>query len=169
MFYEGASSWLICQANQTRPGQPWHHLFDSFQGLSSPSEHDGSHWAPGNLACPLAVAERRNLAEFGKTHFYPGWIPERFVDVTDKSFAFVHIDVDLYEPTRLSLEFFYPRIQAGGIILCDDYGFTSCPGATRAVDEFLSDKPENMLALPGGGGFLIKGVQTNLSLLTSDF
>lgn len=157
--YQGASSWLICQANRTRPGQPWHHLFDSFQGLSRPGVHDGSHWAEGNLACPLAVAQR-NLAEFAQTRFYPGWIPERFAEVADQTFALVHIDVDLHEPTRLSLEFFYPRIQAGGILICDDYGFTTCPGATRAVDEFLSDKPEKMLAMPGGGGFLIKGVPT---------
>jgi hypothetical protein len=50
----------------------------------------------------------------------------------------------------------------GGIILCDDYGFTSCPGATKSIDEFLNDKPEKMISLADGGGFMIKGVQTSL-------
>jgi hypothetical protein len=32
-----------------------------------------------------------------------------------------------------------------------------CPGATAAIDEFLENKPEQMLALDNGGGFFIKG------------
>lgn len=48
--------------------------------------------------------------------------------------------VDLYEPTKDSIEFFYDKLNVGGIFLCDDYGFTSCPGATKAIDEFLVDK-----------------------------
>ena len=72
----------------------------------------------------------------------------------------VHVDVDLYEPTLASLAFFYPRMNPGGVMVCDDYGFTTCPGATKAVDEFLHDKPEKMIALPNGGGFFIAGVST---------
>ena len=75
-------------------------------------------------------------------------------------FSFVHIDVDLYEPTRDSLAFFLPRMTAGGIIVVDDYGFATCPGATQAVDDILRHGPEKMLAMPDGGGFLIKGQAT---------
>ena len=108
-------------------------------------------------------ATRANLAEFGDAvKFYPGWIPERFHDVAECRFRFVHIDVDLYEPTRDSLAFFYPRVEDCGIIVCDDYWFTTCPGATRAVDEFLANKPEKMLPLAQGGGFLVKGQATAL-------
>jgi hypothetical protein len=45
----------------------------------------------------------------------------------------------------------------GGVIICDDYGFESCPGATRALDDFLADKPERVLSMPAGGGFIVKG------------
>jgi len=68
----------------------------------------------------------------------------------------VYIDVDLYGLTRDSLAFFYPRMQTGGINLCDDHGITTCPGATAAFNEYLLDKPETMIGLPCGGGFLIK-------------
>ncbi len=44
--------------------------------------------------------------------------------------------------------------------MCDDYGFTSCPGATKACDEFFLDKPEKMIALSCGGGFCIVGTTT---------
>src|SRR5688572_31529904 len=42
-------------------------------------------------------------------------------------------DVDVYQPTRDSLEYFYPRLVTGGILVCDDYGW---PGARKAVDDF---------------------------------
>ena len=48
----------------------------------------------------------------------------------------------------------------GGIIICDDYGFSTGPGATAAVDEYLAAKAEKMIMLPYGSGLLIKGVST---------
>jgi hypothetical protein len=155
--FQGAMSWLILRANG---GQRQHHLFDSFEGLSNPNPVDGDHWAPGALACS-EDAVHRNLAEFsGHFKSYKGWVPERFHEVEERRFSFVHIDVDLYEPTHASLAFFYPRMSPGGIIVCDDYNFTSCPGASRAVDDFLADMPEKMIGLSAGGGFLIAGTAT---------
>jgi len=155
--FKGATSYLICKANLNAGDRRVHHVFDSFAGLSEPSAADGVFWLEGDLACSLDVV-RANLAEFGDAavRFRQGWIPDRFPDVSDQRFSFVHIDVDLYEPTRNNMAFFYPRMQPGGIILCDDYGFTTCPGATAAFDDYLNDKPEPIIGLPCGGGFLIK-------------
>lgn len=158
--YKGAGSYIICKMNQDNRILKTHHVFDSFEGVSSPDAVDGKHWTKGNLAC-AEVDVRENLLEFQDIVFYSGWIPERFSEVANKKFSFVHIDVDLFQPTKDSLEFFYTRVESGGIIVCDDYGSTLCPGATKACDDFLADKPEKMLAMSGGGGFLIKGVVTS--------
>jgi hypothetical protein len=154
--YEGSSSWLICSAN--RGTNRVHHLFDSFEGLSEPETADGTHWRKGDLAVGEELV-LKNLAEFGDAVVaHKGWIPERFKDVNGRSFAFVHVDVDLRQPTLDSLEFFYPRLSPGAVFLCDDFGCSTCPGATAAIDDFLSDKPESMIALDAGGGFFIKGM-----------
>jgi O-methyltransferase len=159
--YRGASSYLICRFNASLPGVPrTHFMFDSFLGLSEPGTQDGEHWNSGDLQVPQDDA-KQVLAEFTHTVFLPGWIPERFADAETRIFSFVHIDVDLYQPTKDSIEFFYPRLQPGGILLCDDYGFGTCPGATKAMDNYLTDKPEKMLSLCSGGGFLIKGCATH--------
>lgn len=155
--YLGATSFLICAANRAR-GRT-HHVFDSFEGLSEPGERDGDHWRAGDLSVSEATV-RDVLSGFDRVRLHRGWIPERFPDVADRTFAFVHVDVDLYEPTRDSVAFFLPRLVPGGILVCDDYGQSSCPGATRAVDELLAERPENMLAMPDGGGFLIAGRPT---------
>jgi len=161
--YLGASSYLMALMNkETKAFQRTHHLFDSFEGLSEPSDKDGVHWSKGDLSIGEEVV-RKKLSKFSELKFHKGWIPEKFNEVKDLKFAFVHIDVDLYQPTLDSIAFFYERMSAGGIILCDDYGFTSCPGATKACDEFLEGKPEQMIALSCGGGFIIKGVETSNS------
>jgi O-methyltransferase len=157
--FEGAGSWLICQSVAAHTAPRTHYVFDSFEGLSAPSTEDGTAWAKGNLSCGIDIV-KRNLSPFERVELHKGWIPQAFEGVGAATFAFVHIDVDLYEPTRDSMQFFYERMSSGGIIICDDYGFTTCPGATKAVDEFLADKPEKMVSLPTGGGFLIKGVTT---------
>ena len=156
--FKGASSWLMCAA--TQDSGRTHHLFDSFEGLSAPEPEDGTHWEAGALAAGEDIV-LGNLSPFADTlKFYKGWIPERFAEVEDKTFAFVHVDVDLRQPTLDSFSFFYPRLSDGGILVCDDYACTTCPGATAAIDEFLNDKPEKMVALDAGGGFLIKGKRT---------
>ena len=158
--FQGAGSYLICQANTRSANFQRHHfMFNSFAGLSAPVTSDGSYWSEGDLSSPLEIAQA-NLSEFKQISFHKGWIPERFSDVDNRIFAFVHIDVDLYQPTSDSISFFYSQMNNGGIIVCDDYGFSSCPGATEAVNNFLSDKPERMVALPAGGGYLIKGCVT---------
>ena len=160
--YHASSSYLICSfvARSVLPKS--HHLFDSFEGLSVPVPQDGGHWQPNDLRVDFGQAARR-LSKFEGVHFYKGWIPNRFNEVANRRFSFLHIDVDLYEPTRDSVAFFYPRMNSGGVIICDDYGSSVCPGATKAMDEYLQDKPEKMVMLSDGGGFLIKGIPTSES------
>jgi hypothetical protein len=154
--YKGATSKLILNMNAKSRHHKIHHIFDSFEGLSKPGDKDGVHWTKNDLSAGEDIVSE-NLHPWENFMMYKGWIPERFNDIKAKKFSFIHVDVDLYSPTKDSIEFFYNKLSNGAIFLCDDYGFTSCPGATQALDDFLCDKPEKMIALSGGGGFFIKG------------
>lgn len=158
--YKGCSSYIILRANKKSSFSRTHHIFDSFEGLSRPSGKDGKYWVEGDLSMDLDTV-KNNLKDFERVKFYQGWIPDRFKEISDLTFSFVHVDVDLYGPTLESIKFFYDRLNAGGIFVCDDYGFLTCPGATAAIQEFLLSKPEKMVALPGGGGFFIKACLTS--------
>lgn len=49
--------------------------------------------------------------------------------------ALLHIDLDVYQPTKFVLNYLYKKISKGGMILIDDYN--QVDGANKAVDEFL--------------------------------
>ena len=63
------------------------------------------------------------------------------------------MDVDLYESTKAGLEFFYPRMSRGGIIMSHDY--PSLNGVLKAVTEFFADKPDPVIDIAGGEQCLI--------------
>jgi O-methyltransferase len=148
---EGSSSYLIARAFSDRT----HYMFDSFEGCSEPTSEDNTYFFKGTLACSMEEV-RENLKDCPNLSYHKGWIPERFADVESRRFAFVHIDVQLYKPTYDSLAFFYPRMNKGGIMIFDDYGFTTCPGATRAIEQFLTDKKEPIIELSCGSAFILK-------------
>jgi O-methyltransferase len=149
--FQGLTSWLMCRENADR-GKA-HHVFDSFQGISSPGELDGEHWHEGDLSAAEPEV-RSNLAAYDFVHYHAGWIPARFPDVETKTFSLVHVDVDLYDPTKDSLEFFWPRMVTGGVILMDDYGYGTCPGARRAADQLAARENVTILELSSGQGIL---------------
>jgi O-methyltransferase len=149
--YEGGSSWLMCQARGRRST---HWGFDSFEGLSTPSQRDGGFWSAGDLASSESAA--RALLEPLGAVVLKGWIPEVFVQSKIERLVFAHVDVDIHDPTLASFEYFYDLLVPGGVIVCDDYGFIPCRGAKEAVDEFMADRPENVIHCPTGQGIVIK-------------
>lgn len=139
-------------------------VFDSFEGLAEFDEADrGGAIAPDQEAPARArfASDYDHMvaltADYPEITLYRGWIPDRFPEVADRTYGFVHLDVDLYRATLDSLTFFYPRLVPGGAIFFDDYGFDLLPGCRRAVDEYLGDQaPQLFLHLPVGSAFLIK-------------
>lgn len=152
--FKGGGSFVMLSATSSK------HLygFDSFEGLSEPIEADipneptAFRWQTNDMAVGSELAAT-NLASFsGRFSLFPGWIPSRFHEVEDKTISLLHIDVDLFEPTLSSLEFFYPRMSPGGVIVCDDYGFSTCPGARKAMDEFFESRSDKVIHLTTGQG-----------------
>lgn len=110
---------------------------DGFRGLPAPCQYD-KH-SEGDFA--LTNEEFRALKEvFMSRHnvtIMTGYSPEVFEAFPDDmQFAFVHVDVDLYDSVKHALDYFYPKLLPDGMMLFDDYGFTTTPGAKRAVDEW---------------------------------
>ena len=126
---------------------------DSWEGVSEPGEFDTEYFKTVKLKSEMAWA-KNNLSRYNNIELKKGWIPEVFKDIEDKTYSFVHVDVDLYEPTKESIEYFWPKIVSGGVLICDDYGSYKTEGARKAVND--SFERHNILELPTGQAIIWK-------------
>lgn len=143
--YRGLSSYLLCGRLKRQDSSfdgSGYEIYDSFEGLSEPLPQDNPALAedivarstrPGMFSCPLESVQRA-LSAFPGITFGVGWIPDAFPK-DERRYRFVHVDVDLYQPTKASFEHFWPQLVPGGIMVCDDYNW---PGGRRAVEEFAA-------------------------------
>lgn len=65
-------------------------------------------------------------------------VPKFVSDNPNIKISLLNLDVDIYEPTVTILEYLYPLITSGGIMILDDYEMF--PGETNAVNEYFKDK-----------------------------
>lgn len=146
------------------------HVCDSFQGMPQVSPEDNFH-KPGDFSGTQEERVFRGLSQLGKNFrqhvgFFSDTIPtmERHGPGV---IAFAHIDADLFGSVLEALEFCYPRMNANGIIILDDYGAPSCLGAKQAADEFFASKPEQIVALSQPAHGCVIGGGNLFEVLTS--
>lgn len=136
--YRGGSAKLICQGK----GDRTLHLFDTFEGLPHDDEGD-SGFVKGMYSANYEDVKRA-FANEKNVYLYKGWFPDTAGPIKDRKFSFVHLDVDLYESTVACLNFFYDRMEKGGILLSHDY---EQEGVKKAFTEFFKGKPEVVIGL----------------------
>ena len=86
-------------------------------------------------------------------------IPEYLEKTPGLRIALLHLDLDLYEPTKVALEQLYPRVVPGGVVLLDEYGMDGFPGESQAFDEYFGDNRPKLTKFPyisTPGGYFIK-------------
>jgi hypothetical protein len=146
-LYQGFSIWFAEQIGRGKvPADFRFYGFDSFEGLP-PTEVDRDHYKAGQLAADYDTV-RANLTRFGadwkRLQLFKGFYSaalfaklsetERFPPV-----AIAVIDVDIYESCVTVLEFLKPRLQAGSLLVFDDYNDmdgSDVHGERKALAEF---------------------------------
>lgn len=161
--YRGLSAFVSCSVLQSLGHNTAFHIFDSFEGLSKPTDVDASVHLPAqyqdasNLFACSEEQVRTNLALFPFVRYHKGWVPDCFGDASHLRFAYVHIDVDLYQPTRDAVAFFWPRLVPGGAMVLDDYGTMFFPGARKGAGEILDGCEDAFVVeAPAGSAAVIK-------------
>lgn len=133
--------------------------FDNWAGFISLSEKDGKedirvNKVPGGYNAGVFKEILKDaIAVFDKDRFIPykpriilvdGNIEEsvpRFIEENPGlRISLLHIDCDLYLPTKTALEVLWPRVVNGGVVIFDDYGIRPWEGESTAVDEYFADK-----------------------------
>jgi O-methyltransferase len=142
--YKGGSAKIISEVK----GNKNLHLFDTFEGMPSVDSSIDTHKKDDFNDTSLSTV-KNYLSGYKNIFFYKGYFPASLegTDCYNLKYSFVNLDVDIYESTKSALEFFYSRVNKGGMILSHDYNALSCPGVKKAFDDFFSEKPEPIIEL----------------------
>ncbi len=73
-------------------------------------------------------------------------VPLYVADHPELKISLLHIDVDLYEPTKVALETLFPRVVPGGVVVFDDYA--TFGGETKAIDEYFDGRHVDIRKFP---------------------
>lgn len=147
-------------------------LFDTFEGMSAPTEHDvraedrtsaakllDSSTKAEKIWCRASIEDvTANMASTGypsdKIHLCKGMVEETLPGQAPDKIALLRLDTDWYESTKHELEHLYPRLAVGGVLIIDDYGYWA--GARKAVDEYFADHPVLLNRIDRTGRIAIK-------------
>lgn len=135
--WRGGTGALITRKCQLAGIQDTVYLCDTFKGVVKAGPQDegygGGEHADTTQEAVLRVCRTLELDRF---RIVPGVFPDESGHLlSDRHFRFCHIDVDVYQSAKDIVEWIWPRLVRGGIIVYDDYGFYACGGITQFVNE----------------------------------
>ena len=157
--YRAGCARMILETIGLPPGRRYH-LFDTFAGIPDRelTEREREEGYAGRLTDTSAELVEGRLSPWREClDFHVGDVFDTIPRAEIDALALVHMDLNASAPTKVALEFSYPRLVAGGAIVFDDYGWDPSSYEQRdAIDEFCRPLPETPIALPSGQALLIK-------------
>lgn len=141
---------LLAKGDRTRSL----YLYDTFEGMSSPTEDDKSYDGvpaakqleqnPSRNAgiwCYASLEDvRANILSTGypeeKVHLIKGKVEDTIPKTLPAQISILRLDTDWYESTKHELIHLFPLLNSNGVLILDDYGHWQ--GARKAVDEYFT-------------------------------
>jgi len=145
--------------------------FDSFEGFPKPTSEDLSVRNPQKGEWKNINAE--DVAKFllilgfkkrwidSHIKIIKGFFQDTLPNNNISKISFLHLDVDLYDSYKICLQYLFPKVVEGGVILFDEYANKKenlkFPGAKKAIDEYFQGTKYNLQRDKSTGKyFLIK-------------
>lgn len=138
------------------------YLYDTFSGMSAPTETDLSYKGEQASALYLASLDSESVSRLTyasieevkrnifstkypeeKIHFVKGKVEDTIPEIIPEKIALLRLDTDWYESTIHELKYLFPRLSPKGVLICDDYGHWK--GAKKAVDDYFSENNLSIL------------------------
>jgi hypothetical protein len=156
--WRGGCAYMILSRTNVAPEHRFF-LFDTFTGIPADrlTKREREHGFAGSLGDTSVEYVDDLLARWRPRYqLCPGDIFHTLGTFDIGTLSFAHIDMNAMAPSQFALEFAYAHMTPGGIIVFDDYGWTSYEDQRLMIDEFFGDLPEKPIALPTGQAWVIK-------------
>jgi len=156
--WRGGTGVLIAKAARLSGLQVPVYLCDTFSGVVKAGKHD-TYYKGGEHADAAEDDVRCLIQSLSLPHvcLLRGVFPDETASSLDgQSFRFCHIDVDVYQSAHDILNWLWPRLVLGGMVVYDDYGFDSCSGISKHVDEQAGSNDRVVIHNVNGHAIVIK-------------
>jgi O-methyltransferase len=134
----------LLEAEGVKTRKVW--VADSFEGLPPPNplyaaDNLDTHYQYSDLAVSLEEV-KNNFRKFNllddQVVFIKGWFHETLFTAPVEKLAILRLDGDMYESTMTTLNALYDKVQDGGYVIVDDYGYIeSC---RQAIHDFFASR-----------------------------
>lgn len=152
------------------------YLYDTFEGMPPPDSVDKDYqgvaasvrlgeefekmqqshvWAYAQIDVVKSNLQSTNYPDH-LIHYVQGKVEETIPSTMPDQIALLRLDTDWYASTKHELEYLYPRLVSGGVLIIDDYGYWQ--GARQAVDDFFAaqENPPMLIRIDSTGRIAIK-------------
>lgn len=136
-----------------------YYLIDTFEGLSEKYsskeelKRTGKYYTKNN---PWHEEVVNRFSNFRNAKIIKGEVPDVLKTLDIDKVSFISIDMNTTIPESEALEFFWPKLVSGVIIVFDDYGFPGHENQKKSHDSFAASKNLLIYTSPTGQGILIK-------------
>ena len=143
---------IFCMGDKTRKVLG----FDNFAGFTGLYPEDGEeNRAVDKIARGISPEEYRDdvleLLDICNRDAFAPWakrvelvegnvedtIPQYVSDHPGLRVSMLHLDIDLYNPTKIALEHLYPRVISGGLVVLDEYAHIDWGGESKALEDYF--------------------------------
>jgi O-methyltransferase len=156
----GIMSGAVCKyVDFNRTGKSFW-LFDTFEGIPddqiSPSERAGGRGDENVFYTGVWEHAQQTFAPYPKATLVRGRVPDTLSNVAIDSVAYLSIDMNITVPEKAALEYFWPKLVSGAVVVFDDYNWLLYREQKIAHDAFAKSMGVQILPMPTGQGLLIK-------------
>jgi O-methyltransferase len=157
--WRGGTGALLAMRSKLEELRATTYLCDTFRGVVKAGPQDTSYTGGEHADVDRAMVDRLIASLHLKdVEILAGVFPEETAHLipADRRFRLCHIDVDVYRSAGDVLDWVWPRLVPGGLVVFDDYGFAGCEGVTALVNEEAQKPDRIMIHNLNGHGIMIK-------------
>lgn len=131
-------------------------LVDTFCGFPEEQKQFVSSGMPADAYSECYEDVVRTFAPFPRVRLVRGAVPDVLPQVEVDSVCYLSLDMNTAEPELQALEYFWPRLSRGAIVIMDDYVYHGFERQKAVLDEFARQKNTQILGLATGQGIIFK-------------
>jgi len=157
--WRGGTGGLVCKRVELEKCDNMVYLADTFKGVVKASGIDSFYKGGEHSDTSISIVNKLLIESLHLSNYklLEGIFPEETSHlVSDNSFCFCHIDVDVYNSAKDIVDWIWPKLKVGGMIVYDDYGFLACSGVTKFVNEGVDKDDRILIYNLNGHGIVIK-------------